>query len=215
MTDTNLEQCVRSALEWEPTLDASDIGVSVHEDIVTLRGYVGSYAQKMMAEQVTLRVYGVRGVANDIDVHVLSGFQRTDTEVARAAVTALAWNTEVPSDRVTVTVADGWLALNGMVDWQYQKDAAARIVRELPGVKGVDNNIVLQPPVTSVGPRDKIGAALTRAAIDAPRIHVIADDGTVILTGTVHSWAERREAERAAWAAPGVRHVDDRLTVMP
>ncbi len=189
MTDTSLEQCVRSALEWEPSLDVSDIGVSVHEDIVTLRGYVGSYAQKMMAEQAALRVYGVRGVANDIDVHVLSGFQRTDTELAHAAVTALAWNTKVPSDRVTVTVADGWLALNGMVDWQYQKDAAARVVRDLPGVKGVDNNIVLQPPVTSVDASGKIAAALKRtAAIDARRIYVTADDGPVVLSGTVHSW---------------------------
>jgi osmotically-inducible protein OsmY len=161
MTDKSLEQCVRSALEWEPSLDASDIGISVDEDIVTLRGYVGSYAQKMVAEQVALRVYGVRGVANDIDVHVESGFQPTDTELVHAAVNALAWNTKVPSDRVTVTVADGWLALNGMVDWQYQKDAAAQVVRDLPGVKGVANNIVLQPPVTSVDASGKIAAALS------------------------------------------------------
>jgi osmotically-inducible protein OsmY len=121
----------------------------------------------------------------------------------------------VPSDRVTVTIADGWLTLNGVVDWQYQKDAA-RAVRDLRGVKGVANNIVLQPLVTGVDMRDKIEAALKRAAaIDARRIHVTADDGTVILSGSVHSWAERREAERAAWAAPGVMHVDDRLTVSP
>jgi osmotically-inducible protein OsmY len=216
MTDKSLEQCVRSAVDWEPSLDASDIGVSVEEGIVTLRGYVGSYAQKVMAEQVALRVYGVRAVANDIDVHVLSGFQRTDTEIAQAAVAAPTWNTMVPSDRVTVTIADGWLTLNGMVDWQYQKDAAARAVRDLPGVKGVANNIVLQPLLRSIDVEDKIEAALKRAAaIDSRRIHVTANDGTVILSGSVHSWAERREAERAAWAAPGVMHVDDRLTVSP
>jgi osmotically-inducible protein OsmY len=216
MTDKSLEQCVRSAFDWEPSLDANDIGASVEEGIVTLRGYVGSYAQKVMAEQVALRVYRVRAVANDIDVHVMSGFQRTDTEIAQAAVAALTWNTMVPSDRVTVTIADGWLTLNGMVDWQYQKDAAARAVRDLRGVKGVANNIVLQPLVTGVDMGDKIEAALKRAAaIDARRIHVTANDGTVILSGSVHSWAERREAERAAWAAPGVMHVDDRLTVSP
>jgi osmotically-inducible protein OsmY len=121
----------------------------------------------------------------------------------------------VPSDRVTVTIADGWLTLNGVVDWQYQKDAA-RAVRDLRGVKGVANKIVLQPLVTGVDMGDKIEAALKRAAaIDARRIHVTANDGTVILSGSVHSWAERREAERAAWAAPGVMHVDDRLTVSP
>jgi osmotically-inducible protein OsmY len=121
----------------------------------------------------------------------------------------------VPSDRVTVTIADVWLTLNGVVDWQYQKDAA-RAVRDLRGVKGVANNIVLQPLVTGVDMGDKIEAALKRAAaIDARRIHVTANDGTVILSGSVHSWAERREAERAAWAAPGVMHVDDRLTVSP
>ncbi len=136
--------------DWEPSLDANDIGVSVDEGIVTLRGYVGSYAQKMMAEQVVLRVYGVRAVANDIDVHPMSGFQRTDTALAQAAVAALTWNTKVPSDRVTVTIADGWLTLNGMVDWQYQKDAAARAVRDLPGVKGVANNIVLHPILVGV-----------------------------------------------------------------
>jgi osmotically-inducible protein OsmY len=216
MTDDNLAQSVRSAFEWEPSLDASDIAVSVEQGIVTLRGYVGSFAQKVMAEQAALRVYGVRAVANDIDVHVLSGFQRTDTEIAQAAVAALTWNTMVPNDRVTVTIADGWLTLNGMVDWQYQKDAAARTVRDLRGVKGVANHIVVQPLATSIDVEGKIEAALRRAAsIDARRIEVTADDGTVILSGTVHSWAERREAERAAWAAPGVTHVDDRLAVIP
>jgi osmotically-inducible protein OsmY len=123
MTDKSIEQSVRSALDWEPSLDASDIGVSVDEGIVTLRGYVGSYAQRVMAEQVALRVYGVKAVANDIEVHALSGFQQTDTEIAHAAVTALAWNTKVPSDRVTVTIADGWLTLRRS---ERYRSAAAR-----------------------------------------------------------------------------------------
>jgi osmotically-inducible protein OsmY len=216
MTDDNLAQSVRSAFEWEPSLDASDIAVSVERSIVTLRGYVGSFAQKVMAEQAALRVYGVRAVANDIDVHALSGFQRTDTEIAQAAVAALTWNTMVPNDRVTVTIADGWLTLNGMVDWQYQREAAARTVRDLRGVKGVANHIVLQAQAQGIDVGGKIEAALKRAAlIDARRIRVTANDGTVILSGSVHSWAERRQAERAAWAAPGVTQVEDRLAVIP
>lgn len=215
MTDKRLEQCVLNAVDWEPSLETSDISVSVDEGTVTLRGHVRSYAQKVMAEQVALRVYGVRAVANDIDVHVLSGCQRTDTEIAQAAVTALTWNTMVPSDRVTVTITDGWLTLKGMVDWQYQKDAAARAVRDLQGVRGVANKIVLQPVNTAVDVGAKIEAMLKHAAaLDARRIHVMAQDGTVILSGSVHSWAERRVAERTAWAAPGVTHVDDRLTVI-
>jgi BON domain-containing protein len=113
MTDKSLEQCVRSAFDWGPSLEASDIGVSVEEGIVRLRGYAGSYAQKVMAEQVALRVYGVRAVANDMDVHVLSGFHRTDTEIAQGVVAALTWDTMVPCDRVTVTIVDGWLTLTG------------------------------------------------------------------------------------------------------
>ncbi len=147
MTDEILERHVRGAFEGAPSLDASDIGVFVEHGIVTLRGYVGSHAQKTMAEEVALGVYGVRAVANDIEVHVLSGFQQTDTEIAQAAVAALVWNTNVPGDRVTVSVADGWMTLNGMVDWEYQKDAAARAVRDLPGVKGVANSIIIQPGV--------------------------------------------------------------------
>lgn len=183
---------------------------------MTLRGNVASYSEKVTAERVALRVYGAKAVANDLVVHLVSGFERTDTEIAQAAVAALKWNSVVPDDHVTITVANGWLTLNGALDWNYQKDAAVRTVRDLTGVKGVTNNIVVTPQVKTIDVRDKIEAAFKRSAeVDARRITVSALDGKVTLTGNVHSWAERREAERAAWAAPGVKQVDDYLAVVP
>jgi osmotically-inducible protein OsmY len=216
MMDKDLKQHVQNALDWEPSLDATDVGVSVDEGVVTLRGNVGTYAEKVMAERVVLRTYGVKGLANDLAVHLPSGFERTDTELAQAAVVALKWNTMIPKDRVTVTVTNGWLTLNGMLDWQYQKDAAGRALHNLVGMKGLTNTIVVKPRVKTTDVQDKIEAAFKRSAeIDARRINVIATDGKVTLNGNVHSWAERQEAERAAWAAPGVTQVDDRLAIVP
>ena len=216
MTDKELMQHVQSALEWEPSVDATDIGVSVDAGVVTLRGNVGSYMEKLGAERVVLRVYGVKALANDLVVHLVSEYERTDTEIAQAAVAALKWNTNVPNERITVTVKGGQLTLNGTLDWQYQKDAAARSVRDFTGVTGVINYIIVQPRVKTMDVRDKIEAAFKRSAeIDARRVNVTAQDGKIILSGNVHSWAERQEAERAAWAAPGVTQVDDRLAIVP
>ena len=216
MTDTELKVHVQNALDWEPSVDASDIGLSVDESVVTLRGNVASYAEKMAAERVALRVYGVKAVANDLAVHIGNLFQRNDTEIAHAAVAALKWNAVVPNDKITVTVANGWLTLKGTVDWQYQRDAAFRTVRDLTGVKGVTNSVTLKTHVKSIDVRDKIETAFKRSAeVDARRVNVTALDGKVILSGNVHSWFERQEAERAAWAAPGVTQVEDRLSITP
>ena len=219
MTDKELKQHVQNALDWEPSVDASDIGVSVDEGVVTLRGNVGSYAEKLNADRVALRVYGVKAVADDLSVRLVSGYERTDTEIAQAAVAALKWNTVVPANLITVTVANGWVTLNGTLEYYYQSAAAERTVRNLTGVKGVSNNILLKAPAVSLGSGDvaaQIEAAFRRSAeVDARRVNVTARDGKVILSGHVRSWIERQEAERAAWAAPGVTQVDDRLTVVP
>lgn len=216
MTDRDLQQNVQNALDWEPSIESTEIGVSVDNGIVTLRGDVHSYAEKSAAERVALRVYGTKAVANDINIRLISRYERTDTEIAQAAVSALKWNTMVPADKVNLAVSNGWITLTGTVDWQYQRHAAERTVRDLMGVKGVTNNITLKPHVQAGDVQSKIEAAFKRSAeIDARRVNVTASDGKIILSGNVRSWAERQEAERAAWAAPGVTRVEDRITVVP
>jgi osmotically-inducible protein OsmY len=216
MADNDIKQHVQNALDWEPSLDAKDIFVSVDEGVVTLHGTVASFSEKMTAERVALRVYGVKAVANDLIVHLATGFKRSDTQIAQAAVAALTWNSVVPHDRVTVAVADGRITLSGTVNWNYQRDAVARATRDLRGVKGIINNIIVQPVVRTAVVRDEIEAAFKRSAeVDARRITITSRDGKITLSGNVHSWAERQAAERAAWGAPGVTQVEDRLVVVP
>jgi osmotically-inducible protein OsmY len=216
MTDRQLQENVQQALDWEPSVETEDIGVTVEKGVVTLRGDVKSYAEKTGAERVALGVYGVKAVANDLNVRIGSTLTMTDSDIALAAVNALKWHSQVPADKISVTVRQGWVTLKGDVDWHYQKDTAGRLVRELVGVKGVDNAISVKPRVSLADVEAKIEAALKRSAeVDARRIHVGVSDGKIVLSGNVRSWAEREEARRAAWSAPGVKEVDDLLHVVP
>ena len=216
MTDRELQEHVQTALDWEPSVDAADIGVSVDGGVVTLRGDVKTYAEKATAERVALKVYGVKAVANDVTVRLGGTLKRTDTEIAQAVVAALRWNTRVPRDQIAVSVSDGWVTLKGQVDWEYQRTAAANLVRDLEGVRGVTNVIAVEPHASAIDVKAKIEAALKRSAeVDARRINVTVADGKVVLSGNVHSWFERSEARQAAWAAPGVKEVDDRMLVVP
>ena len=216
MTDRELQRHVEDALGWEPSVDAADIGVSVDNGIVTLRGDVTSYTAKAAAERVALGVYAVKAVANDLNVRLPGESQRTDSDIAQAVVNALQWNTVLPANRISVAVSSGWITLKGTLDWNYQKQAAGRAVRDLTGVRGVTNSIVVQPSVKTTEVQEKIETAFKRSAeIDARRILVTAEHSKIILSGNVRSWAERQEAARAAWAAPGVTQVDDRLSIVP
>jgi len=215
MSDADVRRNVETELTWEPSVSSANaIGVGVQDGVTTLSGYVASYAEKWAAERAAERVSGVTAVVNNLDVRIPSSFLRTDEEIAAAAVNALRWNLSVPDGRVKVAVEAGWLTLDGDVDWQYQRDAAETAVRYLAGVKGVSNLIDIKSPVDQVVVSADIEAALRRSAeVDAQRIGVLVDGHAVTLTGTVRSYAERREAERAAWASPGVYSVDDRISI--
>jgi osmotically-inducible protein OsmY len=216
MTDRELQEHVQHALDWEPSIDAAAIGVSVDDGVVALRGDVKTHSEKAAAERVALRVFGVRAVANDLTVRIAAGQQHTDVDIAHAVASALRWNTRVPDEKVTVAVSNGWVTLRGEVPWEYQRIAAADAVRDLAGVRGVTNGIGVEPPVQAGDVKTKIEAALKRSAeIDARRLTVAVADGTVILSGNVHSWFEREAARRAAWSAPGVKAVEDRIAVVP
>jgi osmotically-inducible protein OsmY len=212
--DSELRRRVLAELDFEPTVDASTIGVAAKDGVVTLSGTVPSYVQKKNAEQAAKRVAGVKGVAEDLVIRLPGEFQRSDTEIAQSLLQALRFNLGVPRDKVQVTVEDGWVTLDGMVEWQVQKNAAENIVRYMMGVKGVTNRISLRPRVDAANVKAKIESAFTRhARLDSNRISVSATDSKVVLRGTVSTWREREDAEHAAWSAPGVSKVENNVTV--
>ncbi len=213
-TDTEIQRDVLDELKWEPSVNANEIGVAVKDGIVTLTGYVDSYFEKRAAERAAARVAGVKAVVQEIEVRLPGSSQRTDADIAQAALNALRWDIAVPHDRVKVKVENGWVTLEGDVDWQYQKMAAARAVQNLIGVKGVSNLITVKPRVTPTDVKAKIEDSFKRQAeIDASNIKVDVQGSKVTLSGTVRSWAERDAAWRAAWAASGITEVVDKLTV--
>lgn len=213
-SDKDLRKDVLEELEYEPSIDARDIGVIVKDGVVTLTGSVKSYFEKWKVERAAERVAGVRAVANEVEVRLPGENKRTDADIAAAAVQALKWNVLVPPDKVKVTVDNGWVSLKGEVNYRYQKEAAENAIRNLTGVVGVSNLIEIKPSVSSTEVKKKIEEALERIAqVDAQRIQVETTNGKVVLKGTVRSWAEREEAEKAAWRAPGVSQVEDQIRI--
>jgi osmotically-inducible protein OsmY len=214
MRDTELQQAVIDELDWEPSVDASHIGVTASNGVVTLSGHVPSYWEKRMAERAAERVKGVKAIVEEIEVQLRGEDRWADDTIAERALQRLASDAAVPKDRITLKVEDGWVTLHGEVAWNYQKSAAEHDVHGVTGVRGLTNKIAIKPRVQSFAVRDKIAKALARtAALDAAAISILTDDGHVTLSGNVHSWNERRLVEDAAWSAPGVTQVSDTLTI--
>jgi osmotically-inducible protein OsmY len=214
MSDATLRQNVLDELEFDPTVNAMKIGVAVDNGVVTLTGHVGSYAEKIAAERVVQRVKGVRGVAQEIEVRYPGGKKDGDDEVAQRAAKIIDWDTTVPPGKVKVKVEKGWVTLSGEVEWQYQRMGAETAVRKLSGVLGVTNLVAVRPHIDAINVKHRIEDALKRnAELEADGIRVAVTGGKVTLEGKVRAWRERDVAERAAWAAPGVVTVEDRLIV--
>jgi len=214
MDDKLLRKNILAELEWEPSLNAAGIGVAVENGIVTLAGHVHTYAEKLKAEQVTKRVRGVRAIAEELEVRPVHTRPHADDEIAKRALNMLNWDVMVPAEDIQVKLQQGWLTLSGAVDWQYQRTAAEDDVRKLSGVLGVTNLVTIKPRAQGDDLKERIEDALKRnAAIEAHNIKVDVTNGNVTLEGRVHGWHEREVLETAVWAAPGVKSVDDRVTV--
>jgi osmotically-inducible protein OsmY len=215
-SNSDIKRDVEMELKWDPDISEADIAVAVKDGVVTLTGFVRSYAQKWQAERDAKRVAGVVALANDIEVRLPAIDQRPDPEIAREAVSALKTQLPYSADRIKVIVNNGWITLEGEVEWNYQKQRAEEAVRHIKGTKGVMNMIMLKPRLSPTEIKRKIEEAFKRSAeIDANRITVETNGSEVVLKGTVRSWAEREEAEREAWRAPGVTKVIDQIAIRP
>jgi osmotically-inducible protein OsmY len=215
-SDSEIERDVREELQWDPDLGADDIAISVKNGVVTLAGFTHSYTDRLEAELAAKRVAGVHAVANDIEVRLPAIDQRPDPDIAKDAVAALKSELPISHDKIKVIVKGGWITLEGTAEWQYQKTSAETAVRRVKGVKGVTNVITVKPKVQPTELKRKIQEAFKRnAEVDGNRIEVEANGSEVTLKGTVRSWMEREEAERVAWSAPGITHVEDRIVVSP
>lgn len=213
-SDSDIRRDVQTELEWDPSLDARNIGVIVRNGIVTLTGEVPQFADRWNAEEITKRVGGVLAIANEIEVRVPIAGVRSDAEIAEAASNALRWHVATATMNIKPVVKDGWVTLGGEATWGYQKSAAEAAMRHLLGVRGVSNNIRIAGAVSAVDVKRKIEEAFRRhSSLDAGQIEVKVDGGTVTLEGRVHSWQEHEDAARASWAAPGVANVENRLAV--
>ena len=213
-TDFEIKDDVLDELAWQPNIDETQIGVIVENGVVTLSGVVNSYSKKLDAEKAAKRVEGVKAVAMDIEVKFGTDFKKTDKEIAKAIVDAFEWNSSVPDEDIMVKVENGWVYLSGEVQWSYQRNAAKNAAEKLLGVKGISNLITLKNNIKPSEVKDRIKKAFQRMAdVDADNIILETHGNTVTLRGTVHSLKEKEDAETAAYNAPGVYDVKNKLKV--
>lgn len=214
MNDMQLRQNVIDELDFEPSIDAADIGVAAENGVVTLTGHVRSFEQKLAAERAVWRVKGVKALAEEIEVRLDSDKKTSDDEIAQRALRILAWSSSAPPGAIKVKVQDGFVTLSGKVEWNFQRQAAERAVRKLSGVAGVIDELMLEPKACTADVEERIRSALQRhAEVEAARIRVSVVDGCVDLSGEVDNWDERRAVERAAWSVPGVQQVRTDLRI--